>query len=781
MHRNESIAVIGIGCRFPGGANDPESFWKLLAQGKDVIGEIPLDRWDADSYFDPDPSAPGKTHSKWGGFLHGAYPSEFDAAFFAINPKEAAVLDPQQRLLLETSWEALENAGIPPAIWRGRPAGVYLGVCANDYQGASLWANDPAAINIYSATGSAFCSAGGRLSYFYGFEGPNVSIDTACSSSLTAFHYACQGLKNGECDLALALGVNSLLTPNLYIYLSKLGVLSPDGRCKAFDASANGYVRAEGCGAVVLKRHSDAIKDGDNVLSLIRATAITQDGKSGSLISPNGGAQAAMLREALHRAGLAPDDIGYIETHGTGTPMGDIVEIEALGKVFGQRRKEAGPLYIGSVKTNIGHLEGAAGIAGLIKTILSLQKEAIPPHLHFRTPNPAIAWKQLPFQIPTQTISWPHGGQSRRAGVSSFGLSGTNVHAIVEEAPFPTPERMGIGAQHASDRRNAAFEDHSFYLLPLSARDEAALRDLARRYADWLNQNPDIDIGNACYTASVGRTHFPRRLAVVGADANDIRLALENFLHGVPSKSLFIHNSHELIETAKSYASLETNELFLPCLPGKKDRNEIIVELAEPYIRGMNIDWRKFYASRSQKIITLPTYPFQRKQYYIHPLSFGKNKNQFQNGVKVTAYTDKNNIDESRLRAELASSPHQARKSILNDFVQKSALAILGNGEKTALFDNRPLVEQGFDSLTAVELRTKIGNALKISIPVTFLFNYPTIRDIVRFLNEDGITALDEKPNKGKRVESSDEEFEFINDLSDDDLAKFIEKDIESL
>ena len=388
---HEPIAIVGIGCRFPGGASDPQSFWDLLAEGRDTISEVPGDRWDIDALFDPDPDAPGRICVRNGGFLDKV--DEFDPTFFGITPREALTMDPQQRLLLEVTWEALENGGIPAERLVGTPTGVFIGICNSDHyqrlvhRGANM-------IDAYLASGNAHSVAAGRISYCLGLQGPSLAVDTACSSSLVALHLACKSLRSGETNMAICGGVNVMCSPETTIALTKAHMLAPDGRCKTFDAAADGFSRGEGCGVLVLKRLGDAVSSQDRILALIRGTAANQDGRSGGLTVPNGPAQEAVIRSALADAQVKPSEIGYVEAHGTGTSLGDPIEVRALGRALGAGRQLNDPLLIGSVKTNFGHLELAAGIAGVIKVILSFQHERIPPHLHFREPNPHIAWAE---------------------------------------------------------------------------------------------------------------------------------------------------------------------------------------------------------------------------------------------------------------------------------------------------------------------------------------------------------------------------------------------------
>jgi len=495
---NEPVAVIGMGLRFPGNAVDAESFWELLRRGGDAITEAPPDRWDMDRYYDPDPDAPGKMSTRYGGFLEQV--DQFDAAFFGIAPREAASLDPQQRLLLETCWEALERAALAPdGLYRSR-TGVFIGMSTTDYS-QIVGRRGQAGIDMYLSTGISPSTAAGRLSYLLGLQGPALAVDTACSSSLVSVHLACRSLCSGECDLALAGGVNLILSPEISINLSKARMLSPGGACRTFDAEADGYVRGEGAGIVALKRLSDARRDGDLVLAVIRGSAMNHDGPSSGLTVPNGPAQEAVVRDALRAAGLPPSGISYVEAHGTGTSLGDPIEAGALGAVFGGDRSAAEPLLIGSVKTNIGHLEAAAGIAGLMKVVLSLQHGEIPPHLHFEKPSPHIPWDELPLAVTAESMPWPAQDGPRRAGVSSFGFSGTNMHVVVEEAP-PLPACPA----RASDR--------PLHVLALSGKTERALAELAACYAGLLGGDSAAAFPDVCFSANAGRSHFEHRLAL---------------------------------------------------------------------------------------------------------------------------------------------------------------------------------------------------------------------------------------------------------------------------
>jgi acyl transferase domain-containing protein len=496
---HEPIAVLGLACRFPGEADDPQAFWRLLADGRDAIREVPADRWDIDAHFDPDPDAPGRMSARAGGFLSRV--DEFDAAFFGISPREALTMDPQQRLLLEVAWQALEDAGIAPEALAGTAAGVFVGLCNSDHF-HRLLQRGPASIDAYLASGNAHSVAAGRIAYCLGLQGPALSIDTACSSSLVALHQAVRSLRSGESSLALVAGVNLMCSPETTIALSKAHMLAPDGRCKTFDASADGFSRGEGCGVIVLKRLSDAQADGVRVRALIRGSAINQDGRSGGLTVPNGPAQEAVIRAALADAQLQPGDIDYVEAHGTGTALGDPIEVRALANALARGRAAAAPLRVGSVKTNLGHLESAAGIAGVIKVVLSLQHEAIPRHLHFTQPSPHIDWKLAPIEITAQGSPWPRGERARRAGVSSFGFSGTNAHVVLEEAPLRGTGEFE-GGDGGDDTAARATAERPLQCLPLSARSTVALAQLAARLAAQLGEG--VDLASLAFSAGTGR------------------------------------------------------------------------------------------------------------------------------------------------------------------------------------------------------------------------------------------------------------------------------------
>lgn len=513
--KGDPIAIIGIGCRFPGGVNSPETFWQLLYDEVDAIGEVPPDRIDVETYYDARPATPGKIMTRWGGFLDQI--DQFDAYFFGISPREADRMDPQQRLLLEVAWEALEDAGQVVDRLVGSQTGVFIGLWLNDYE-ARMFA-DPGSADFYMTTGSGRYTSSGRISYNFGFQGPGITIDTACSSSLVAVHLACQSLWSGECSLALAGGANVILQPHISIAYSQSRMMAPDGHCKFGDACADGYVRSEGAGLVVLKPLSQAVADGDPIYAVIRGSAVNNDGRSsGYLTTPGIQGQEEMLRRAYQDAGVLPSQVHYIEAHGTGTKAGDPVELGALGTVLRVGRSSEHPCAVGSVKTNLGHTEGAAGVAGLIKVALSLKHRTIPASLHLQEPNPNIPWTELGLMVPTEFTPWPSHAETALAGVSSFGIAGTNAHVVLAEAP---PSDPSDDSQENPDKG---------YLLPLSAHTPEALESLANMYKDLLTVEDAPPLPDICYTASCRRTHHEYRLSLVGHSQQELASSLTDFL-----------------------------------------------------------------------------------------------------------------------------------------------------------------------------------------------------------------------------------------------------------
>ncbi len=502
---NEPIAIIGIGCRFPGGARGPEAFWKLLTDGVDAVSEVPADRWNAETFFDPRAGQKGKSISRWAGTV-GAI-DRFDAGFFGVSPREAECMDPQQRMLLQAAWEATDDGGVVIDPVRGSGAGVFVGISTYDYALLQSTMGDQSGIDVYTATGGAVSIAANRISYCLNLHGPSVAVDTACSSSLVALHLACASIWKGECPIAFAGGVNAILTATPFISFSRSGMLSPDGRCKAFDATANGFVRSEGCGVVLLKPLSAALADGNPIYAVVRGTASNQDGRTNGITLPSATAQEALVREACRAAGVSPSQVQYVEAHGTGTLVGDPIEAIALGTALGDGRDPRTPLAIGSVKTNIGHMEAGAGIAGIIKTALALRHRQIPPSLHFRNPNPHIDFEKLKLRVVRELELFPDGTELPIAGVNSFGFGGTNAHAILQAPPVSAGRRIS---------KNGGPKDRA-HLLALSARCEESLRGLAAKYTAFLSdggKGSATSLHDICFTAGAHRTWHAFRLCV---------------------------------------------------------------------------------------------------------------------------------------------------------------------------------------------------------------------------------------------------------------------------
>jgi 3-oxoacyl-(acyl-carrier-protein) synthase/thioesterase domain-containing protein len=671
-HPLEPIAIVGLGCRFPG-APDPVRFWQMLRDSREAVSMVPPDRWDADAFYDPDPAAPGKMNSRYGNFLDQV--DQFDSAFFGMAPREADLMDPQQRLLLEVAREALEDAGILPASLARSATGVFVGLASANY--GSLLFSDPAEVGAFTNSGAANCIAANRISYTWDLAGPSISVDTACSSSLVAVHLACQSLWTGESTLALAGGANIILVPGPSISIAKARTMSPDGRCRVFDANANGFGRGEGAGMVVLKPLSRAQADGDSIYAVIRATATQQNGRTNGLMAPSRWAQEAVLRTAWQRAGISPAQVQYIEAHSSATPIGDAMELNALASVLNEGRAAGEKCSIGSVKTNIGHLEAAAGIAGLIKVALMLRHQTIVPSLHFQSPNTHVPFAELPLRVQQATEPWP--SEDAVAGVSASGYGGVNAHVVLETVPAPTEPRS-VPMPH---------------LLTLSAHQGDALHALARKFLDFIDENePDEAIANLCYTLSARRTHFAHRLAATGNTAAALRRELQAFIDRKSSPCLF----DGIVKSSRA-------------AKGGTSTAASAAELAEDFVAGRSIDWQTWYGGGRISRLGLPTYPFQRRRHWL-----------------ATAEAATPSVTPN-----VAAEPVQAQSTTEETLLAlwRRILGVHDIGPHANFF------ELGGGSLMAAELLTEIERIYSLTVTAGVLLENSTIAQLARVIESD--------------------------------------------
>lgn len=580
---NDPIAIVGIGLQLPGGIIDLSSLWEMLKSGSDAVGPIPEHRWHAQRSYDPNPDCKGKSYVRDAAFLENI--ALFDADFFGISPREARHIDPQHRLLLEGTWQALEHAGIVPGTLKQRKTGVFVGIGPSDYETLQAFSQESEA---YRILGTHTSFAAGRIAFCLGLHGPAISIDTACSSSLVALHLACQSLRQRECEVALAAGVQVMADEALFILLSRTKALAADGRSKTFSAHADGYGRGEGVIVVALERLSDAKALNRNILAVVRGTAVNHDGASSSITAPNGRSQQAVLRAALENARLNPGDIDVVECHGTGTSLGDPIEVRAIGEVYAPHRTPENPLQLGAIKTNIGHLESAAGLAGVAKMIAAMQYQALPPTLHTTPPNPHIDWSELPVRVTDRLLPWLREpqGRVRRAGVSAFGLSGTNAHVILEEPP-----------QIPLESRNKAVSN---VILPfvISAKTRPALSAQARQLYDWLMAEPECALLDVAGSLATGRSHFGQRAVIVTHRRQTLLDALRLLAQGEHADGINVDKPEYAVSDA---------------LPLSPDTHP----LATRYLRGEDVDWQTVFEPWAFKRQDLPTYPFQRKRYWI--------------------------------------------------------------------------------------------------------------------------------------------------------------------
>lgn len=603
----EPVAIVGMSCKFPGASNLDE-YWQLLSNGVNAVSEVPESRWDLEKWFDANPAAPGKINTRYGGFIEGV--QYFDAPFFGISAREAKLMDPGQRIMLEQVWSALEHAGIPPDSLKGSNTGFFVGMSQNDY-GSMQINGDPEEISAYSGTGNGYCFASGRIAYQFGFHGPAMTSDTACSSSIVALNQAVNAIRNGDSNVAIASGVQLNLTPPMQVFFSRTQSFSPDGKCFTFDDRANGFILGEGIGVVVLQKLSDAVKQGRRILGVIRETCLNHGGAAVGLTVPNETAQEMLIRHTLKRAGIDPDSVDYIETHGTGTNLGDPIEVGALKSVFGQRSADQ-PLYLGSVKTNIGHLNAAAGIAGLIKTVLMLDHGQIAPNLHFKNPNPKIPWDGFAAKVPVELLPWPKSeDHPRRAGVSSFGLSGTNGHVILEE---PSASEVTMKADDPRTR----------FLFTISAKSADSLKSLASSHIDFIQKNPaSLNIADYCFTTNVGRSHLEHRAVIVTSGFDDLMDALAsvqdekshpNVSKGISKKRGALKSLSDIIDSDEELKQLigadDTVDLNL-------HQEKFFKTVCDLFLNGAHLNWREIEGDYGQKFISIPSYPFSRDSHWV--------------------------------------------------------------------------------------------------------------------------------------------------------------------
>lgn len=694
----DDIAIIGMSGRFPQ-AQDLAQFWENLQAGKDCISEIPSERWDLLSYFDADKEAPGKTYSKWGGFLSDV--DKFDPLFFNISPREAALMDPQERLFLETAWKTIEDAGYAREQLAGDKVGVYVGVMYGEYQ---LFAAEYQGEAQFAPTNSVFASIANRVSYFFDFHGPSIALDTMCSSSLTAIHLACQSLREGECQLALAGGVNLSLHPNKYLLLSHGKFLASDGHCRSFGEGGDGYVPGEAVGAVLLKPLSQALHDGDRIYAVIKGSQLNHGGKTNGYTVPNPNAQAELLATAYQQANIQPAMVGYIEAHGTGTALGDPIEIAGLNKVF---KHEHSQYALGSVKANIGHCEAAAGIAALTKVVLQLQHQRLVPSILSETLNSNVDWSNTPFKVQQNLSEWPAPQQGPRiAGISSFGAGGANAHLILAEAP---------------NQSVPASKEKSHYLLTLSAKTEAALKQRAIDLCHWLERNPTANLEQVSYTLNAGRSHFDCRSALVTSSVDEAIQLLKQ----IDAPSLPTHLFMQLQSKAKTAQEIIGNTIIpmlMQQLASGQQYQENLLALAKFYVDGYALDWQQVHAHEAQQKIALPTYPFAKERYW-----YSDAEQSIQAEPQAIFYAETN----ERVRAFLIRQVAQ----LLNIAPQR-------------LVAEKSLGEYGMDSVHFIDLAKRISEHYKAEFTPAVFYTHSSIVEIGQYITAHFPEAAPQTPQR---------------------------------
>jgi len=716
----EPIAIIGMGCRFPGASN-PRAFWKLLQEGGDAVREIPADRWDANAFREPDPASPERISSGKAGLIDSV--DGFDWRAFRIAPREAKYMDPQHRLLLEVAWEALEDAGMPFEEVAGSRTGVYIAIMWNDY--LRLQSRDASRINGYSATGNGFAFAANRISYTFDLRGPSVAMDCACAGSLASLHAACQSLWMGETTMALAGGVNLMLSPDVDIMLTKAGVLSSEGRCMTLDARADGFVRGEGAGVVVLKPYSQ-LTASDRVYGLVRGSAVSHNGHNEWIMAASTTGQEMALTDAYGVAGVDPAAVDYVELHGTGLPKGDPIEANVLGKVVGTRPGRDHPCAIGSVKSNIGHLDSAAGIAGVIKVALAFHNRMIPPTIHLEEVNPEIHLEELGLTAQRTLGPWPSTTRPPLAGITAISMSGVNAHVVLEGPDARIRARTERpGAERA-------------LVLPLSAPSPMALSSLVGALQDQLthdNCGGDSSMRDICFTASVRRSHHAHRLALVVGPQTVLVDTLQNVLTGQPVSAIFSSESPpeeddirpELIEVIDQCLSARDPAGTVdPSLVEKDEEPSLLLEaLCVLYVRGYAVNWLALYPSGG-RCVDFPTTPWQRERLWLDWLDTPD--------PALTAEPEGQPDPSPTLVQLLSKAPTNERWDLLRAHVRARVAEVLGIDQPHLLEPQQRFFDIGMNSLSAVELVSALQADVGQSLPATLAFEYPSVEELTEHL-----------------------------------------------
>ena len=716
---NEPIAIIGMAGRFPQ-SNDLDSFWTNLEQEKDLISEVPLDRWNWREYYS-EYAELNKTNSKWGGFI--ADFDKFDAPFFNISRREAELMDPQHRLFLQTVWNAIEMAGYDPYSFASQVVGLFAGVQFNEYQTLLSQAR---LMDVFNATGNSHAMLANRISYLLDWHGPSEAIDTACSSSLVAVNRAVQALQTGECKLAVAGGVSLMLSPETFIMTSQLGILSPQGRCKTFDQAADGYVKGEGVGAIFLKPLSEALAAGDHIYGIIRGTAVNHGGKSQSLTAPNAKAQSQLLLEAYKKAGISIDTIGYIETHGTGTKLGDPVEIEGLKLAFSQD----GCCALGSIKTNIGHLEPAAGIAGIIKVLLAMQHGKLPGNVHFKQLNSHIQLENSPFYIISKTEEWKrlknNQGQdiARRAGISSFGFGGTNAHVVIEEGP-PQP----ISFKQSKE----------CYICTISAKHSESLKERISELAAYLKKLKSLPLEAISFTLNTGRSHFEHRYALVVSSFDELQDKLSQLETGIIAKDCFLGDASRQPDDKAIYDEVMSSVMEKLKKADLGQSRKHLLTLANLYVKGYDLDWSFLHQNETQQKIYLPTYPFLKKRYWFDnlPVTNPKKVEEPKQKLSLKSVASSSSLPPGGSHSAPMTKIENKRLSFdeINHGLKKILAALLFLDEE--IDEEKVVSSYGIDSILGVEFIGKINDRFSLQLSVSKIYDFPTVKTLAAYIAKE--------------------------------------------